>query len=123
MRTCGHIATYQSGCHCDDCRRAAREARSRMRASGTQQQTGHPIIRNLPPQDDWIRNAACRGMNPELWFNEARGGSYREGRLICAGCPVRRECLEWAVDTRTDHGLFGGLNPLERRHLRRGPRP
>jgi WhiB family transcriptional regulator, redox-sensing transcriptional regulator len=67
---------------------------------------------------DWTSYAACRGHDTDLWFVEGHEGSYREARVICAACPVTSECLQWALDTKTDHGLFGGLSPLERKHLR-----
>jgi WhiB family redox-sensing transcriptional regulator len=38
---------------------------------------------------------------------------------ICAECCVREPCLDWAIKTRTDHGIFGGLDPRQRRKLRR----
>lgn len=66
----------------------------------------------------WTSRAACRGHDTDLWFAEERVGTYREARVICCTCLVRAECLQWALDTRTDHGLFGGLSPLERKRLR-----
>lgn len=66
----------------------------------------------------WTARAACRGYDTELWFLEDRAGSYREARTICAGCEVKGECLQWAIDTKTDYGLFGGLTPLERKRMR-----
>lgn len=36
-------------------------------------------------------------------------------RLICAGCPVRKECLQFAIDNSINHGMFGGSMPKERR--------
>lgn len=43
----------------------------------------------------------------------------REGRAkeICATCSVRRPCLDYAVKIREPHGIWGGLNELERKHL------
>lgn len=79
---------------------------------------GHPKWARISPRGTWTRWAACRGMNPELWFKEERGGSYTEARQICAHCPVRQACLDWAIETKTVHGLFGGLAPLERKRLR-----
>lgn len=71
------------------------------------------------PERSWSRHAACRGYDPNLWFVDDRTGSYREARQICSGCPVRRPCLAWALETHTNHGLWGGLAPLERKRLRR----
>jgi WhiB family redox-sensing transcriptional regulator len=43
----------------------------------------------------------------------------RQAKAICARCPVRIECLEYAVRIREPHGIWGGLNELERRILLR----
>ncbi|TMR13807.1 WhiB family transcriptional regulator [Nonomuraea turkmeniaca] len=40
-------------------------------------------------------------------------------KAICAGCPVRGDCLRWALEHGERWGIWGGLNPRERRHLRR----
>lgn len=82
---------------------------------------GVPKWRSTPRQT-WEHQAACRGSNPDLWFLDDNTGSYREARQVCAACPVRTECLAWALETNTEHGLWGGLNPIERRRLRRRQR-
>jgi WhiB family redox-sensing transcriptional regulator len=41
----------------------------------------------------------------------------RQAKAICARCPVRIECLEYAIRIREPHGIWGGLNELERRIL------
>lgn len=79
---------------------------------------GVPKIAPVPPRD-WAAHAACLAYDPNLWFLEDKTGSYREARQICAGCPVRVDCLDWAVETNTDYGLWGGLAPHERKKLRR----
>ncbi len=38
-------------------------------------------------------------------------------KAVCAQCPVRMECLEWAIDTRQPHGVWGGLDEHERERL------
>jgi WhiB family transcriptional regulator, redox-sensing transcriptional regulator len=72
----------------------------------------------------WQWRAACRGEDSGLFFApnhlETRDEKVvRESRAkaICAGCPVRIECLEYSVRTREPHGIWGGLNELERRLL------
>ena len=54
-----------------------------------------------------------------MFFPET-GGSVREAKRVCAGCPVRGDCLEYALD-RGDiaYGVLGGLTPRERRELLR----
>lgn len=70
---------------------------------------------------DWTRNAACRDLPPwgkELFFPIA-GETGREAKAICAGCPVRQDCLEWALRTKEDDGIWGGMTAPERRRIRR----
>lgn len=73
------------------------------------------------PSPPWMRDAACRGMDPELFFPE-KGASWdvQEARGVCAGCPVRTECLTYAMDHTERHGVWGGTSERERRRLRRG---
>lgn len=66
----------------------------------------------------WMRQAACRSVDPELFF-PGRGESTREAKAACAGCPVRVECLDYAIANGERHGIWGGLSPRERRRARR----
>lgn len=61
--------------------------------------------------------AVCGQVDPELFFPE-KGGSVREPKLLCAVCPVRQECLDWALANDVRHGVWGGLSERERRRLR-----
>ena len=62
--------------------------------------------------------AACRGCDPNLFFPE-RGVSTDEAKKVCKGCPVRAECLEFALVNVEKFGVFGGTSERERRRLRR----
>jgi len=66
----------------------------------------------------WRAQALCRRVDPE-WFFPPRGGSLREARQVCGRCPVRAECLRYALDYSIRHGLWGGLSERERGPLRR----
>ncbi|MDN5915126.1 MAG: WhiB family transcriptional regulator [Pseudonocardia sp.] len=44
-------------------------------------------------------------------------------RAVCGGCPVRAECLEYALRVGEDFGIWGGLDEAERRSLTAKPRP
>ena len=73
---------------------------------------------------EWRSEAACRGMDGEIFFPAAVGGPTYEAQVavakaVCAGCPVRSECLEEAL-VRIPEGVAGGLTPEERRGLRSG---
>lgn len=70
---------------------------------------------------DWMDQAACRGRNPDIWFPEG-AESAAQAKAICAGCPVRIECLEYAIETHTYSGVWGGLTDGERRRIRRSRR-
>jgi WhiB family redox-sensing transcriptional regulator len=66
----------------------------------------------------WQERANCLGVDPDLFFPE-RGASTREAKSVCAGCEVRLECLEYALDNGEKFGIWGGLSERERRRLRR----
>ena len=66
----------------------------------------------------WRDEALCRQVDPELFFPET-GGSSRAAKQICAGCPVRAECLDWAIAHDQRYGVWGGLTVSERTQLRR----
>lgn len=68
----------------------------------------------------WMDDAACRGLDPELFFAEGTGGgkmTAKEARAVCQRCVVRAECLEYALDRREKFGMWGGLSERERRRL------
>ena len=66
----------------------------------------------------WHQHGACRGADPNLFF-PARGESVKEAKAVCARCPVRAECLEYALTNQEKFGVWGGLSERERRQLRR----
>lgn len=77
------------------------------------------IIGIKPPAvTDWSDRAECAGVDPDLFFPE-RGASLAAARQVCAVCPVRRECLQYALDAGEMHGIWGGLSEKERRRIRR----
>ena len=65
----------------------------------------------------WRELAACRGADLNLFF-PARGGSAEPARQVCAACPVRQPCLDYAVSNAITDGIWGGLTERERRALR-----
>jgi WhiB family transcriptional regulator, redox-sensing transcriptional regulator len=72
---------------------------------------------------DWRSRSACRDEEPELFFPIGTTGPAVEqtdaAKRICMRCDVREECLEFALATNQDAGIWGGLNEDERRTLRR----
>ena len=67
----------------------------------------------------WRELTACRGTDLEVFFPE-RGESAEPARRICAACPVRQPCLDYAISNRITHGIWGGLSERERRAQRSG---
>ena len=74
----------------------------------------------------WRVFAECRGDNARYFFppghfevkdeKDAREG---RARALCHACRVREECLDYALSVQEPHGIWGGLNELERRRLLR----
>lgn len=74
------------------------------------------------PHDDWRDHAACRDADPELFFPVGTAGpallQIEQAKQICARCPVRAACLDWAIRNGQDAGVWGGTSEEERRALR-----
>lgn len=72
---------------------------------------------------DWRFQAACLGVDPELFFPVGTTGpaltSVEQARRICHDCPVQVPCLEWALHHGADHGVWGGLDEQQRAIVRR----
>ncbi len=75
---------------------------------------------------DWVHQARCKDEDPELFFPVGTTGpaavQTERAKAICSLCEVRGECLEWAMATGQDSGVWGGLSEDERRALRRARR-
>jgi WhiB family redox-sensing transcriptional regulator len=75
---------------------------------------------------EWVYRALCKDEDPELFFPVGTTGpaatQVHAAKSVCARCPVRLECLEWAMGTGQDSGVWGGLSEEERRALRRARR-
>ncbi|MBN9608608.1 MAG: WhiB family transcriptional regulator [Actinobacteria bacterium 69-20] len=72
---------------------------------------------------DWRHRALCRDEDPELFFPIGNSGpallQIEQAKAVCARCPVREQCLEFALATGQDAGVWGGLSEDERRSLKR----
>lgn len=58
--------------------------------------------------DSWMQRAACKD-KPREWFFPERGQSVRRALAICASCPVTAECTDYADQTNTQYGVWGGV--------------
>jgi WhiB family transcriptional regulator, redox-sensing transcriptional regulator len=84
----------------------------------TGRQPRHRILAlPVPALADWQYEAACRGADLKVFF-PGRGESAEPARQICASCPVRQPCLEFALSHTITHGIWGGLAERDRRALR-----
>lgn len=77
---------------------------------------------------DWANHGSCRGEDPGTWFlddlKSAEGRkSVKHAKSICAMCPVRIQCLNYAIENKERFGIWGGLTPHERYGRRAGLRP
>ena len=72
---------------------------------------------------NWRDRAACLSEDPELFFPIGTTGpallQVEQAKSVCARCPVRTDCLQWALDTGVDQGIWGGLSEDERRSFKR----
>ena len=65
--------------------------------------------------------AACATTDPELWFPELDSlWRVAQAKKICEKCPVKTECLEYAIRNKFKDGIWGGLSPTERHRLMMG---
>jgi WhiB family redox-sensing transcriptional regulator len=65
----------------------------------------------------WRQQARCRGVDPGVFYPVSDEDEASEAKVICAECPVREPCLEYALTVREKHGVWGGRTERERRRL------
>ncbi|MET9351292.1 WhiB family transcriptional regulator [Streptomyces termitum] len=63
----------------------------------------------------WMSSGLCRTAGADELFVE--GTAQNRAKTLCTGCPVRAECLAYALDGRIEHGVWGGMTERERRAL------
>lgn len=73
---------------------------------------------------DWVNAAECRGQPLEWWFPleyNKQASNIKAAKAICRQCPVREDCLEYAMSYPHTYmslpGIWGGLTEAERRQL------
>jgi WhiB family redox-sensing transcriptional regulator len=75
------------------------------------------------PLGDWRVEAACRRTDPDLFFPVGTTGpalvQIEAAKAVCRSCPVQAPCLEFALTTNQDSGIWGATSEEERRSLRR----
>ena len=74
---------------------------------------------NTPPPEEWAKDGACRGSDPETFYPRSNDNyDAAPALVICGMCPVRAECLDYALRVHEDHGIWGGTTARERRRRR-----
>ena len=68
----------------------------------------------------WMADAACRSRSdidffPEIGYN----GKAPLAIAVCDTCKVKEDCVEFAIENKIEHGIWGGLSPQQRRRYRR----
>ena len=61
----------------------------------------------------WASDALCAQTDPNAFFPK-KGGSHTEAKNVCERCPVRPDCLDWAIEHDETDGVWGGMGPAER---------
>jgi WhiB family transcriptional regulator, redox-sensing transcriptional regulator len=71
----------------------------------------------------WRNQAECLDEDPELFFPIGNTGpaldQIEKAKVVCHRCEVLETCLKWAIESRQDAGVWGGLSAEERRALKR----
>jgi hypothetical protein len=62
----------------------------------------------------WQRRAACRGLPVAVFFPDPGEGAF-DAKRVCAGCSVRAQCGQFALDRGEPFGVWGGLGTAQRR--------
>ena len=89
-----------------------------MERSGPEGPAREMIDTNDPNDTpSWQFRAACRGEDSSLFFAPGYFAREAKAKAICRICPVRMDCLEYAIGIRESYGVWGGLNESERRAL------
>lgn len=78
---------------------------------------GLPTVVDEDPAE-WMAHAACQDKPTSFWFPVDGAGTQR-AKWACEPCPVQAECLDYALENRIDHGVWGGESERSRRRLLR----
>lgn len=75
----------------------------------------------------WQERGLCRTCDAAIFFppmhfepKAEREAREIKAKAVCGNCPVRVECLEWALDAREPFGIWGGHSELDRKHILAG---
>jgi WhiB family redox-sensing transcriptional regulator len=97
-------------------RRNSEPIRAPLRMGGGTLEVPVPEPETLDPATAWMRDGNCRAYPPAVFF-PSDGAGVEVARRICESCPVRALCLEYALEQRVEHGVWGGCSERERRRI------
>jgi WhiB family redox-sensing transcriptional regulator len=102
-------------------KRAAQRTGNGLSAEAIAELNGRPVsLTTAPPDPDsdsaWMADGNCR-LHPPSTFFPSDGVGVDKARKICRDCPVVGRCLEYALEERIDHGVWGGCSERERRRI------
>lgn len=102
-------------------KRAAQRTGKGLSADAIAELNGRPSsLATAPPDPDsdsaWMADGNCR-LHPPATFFPSDGVGVDKARKICRDCPVMGRCLDYALEERIDHGVWGGCSERERRRI------
>ena len=77
--------------------------------------------RRATTDDSWRAHASCRGVGPHLFFPD-KGEPAGEAKEVCLTCPVASQCLDFAIRSGEETGIWGGMSERQRREVARARR-
>jgi WhiB family redox-sensing transcriptional regulator len=98
---------------------ARRSSRSAARAAAADAPLEGSVSARPSDEDSvtaWMSAGNCRNYPPAVFF-PSDGVGVDRARKICGDCPVAEQCLEYALDQRIEHGVWGGASERERRRI------
>lgn len=118
---CPGIKGYRNGCRCEGCKEGNRvymdQYRERRRSLIIEAVDRVDLI--VEGDVSWVPKAACRPYPKEMFFpKRGDGQSVSDAKAICASCDVRSDCLEYALRTDQEIGIWGGTSGRERRAMK-----
>lgn len=82
------------------------------------------VTESFLPPERWMQEGACTQSDPDAWFAEQDETDLtRQAKRVCRTvCPVREQCLEYALRSGEQSGVWGGFTAMELRQIRHGRR-
>lgn len=71
------------------------------------------------PNMPWLQDAACTDSGVDFFPEVGLYSAVKKAVAICETCPVKQECLDFAMENKIEYGIWGGKTPANRSTLRR----